>query len=138
MDHSPLHVAESLSPTAALAYLTRVPVGRLAFHVAGKPIILPVNHVVDGETIVFATAPGSKLAAARRGGRDVVYEADDLDEHGTGWWVCVRGRLDVVLDVVEAATLDAMGFHPWADKVRRRRWVRLLPTSVTGIHIRLP
>ncbi|MEZ5248043.1 MAG: pyridoxamine 5'-phosphate oxidase family protein [Ilumatobacteraceae bacterium] len=39
-------------------------VGRLAVSISNHPDIFPLNYVVDGESIVFRTAPGTKLAAA--------------------------------------------------------------------------
>ncbi len=131
------HLVEELTPAACLAYLTRVPVGRFVFVQAGKPLMLPVNHVVDGESLVFATAPGSKLRAASHDDAVVTYQADDIEPDGTGWSVVVQGRPEVVTDLAEAARLDAMGLGAWADAVPRRRWIRILPTSVTGTHRRL-
>ena len=42
-------------------------VGRIAFINGGAPDVLPVNYIVDGDAIVFATAAGSKLWGAERG-----------------------------------------------------------------------
>ena len=47
-------------------------VGRLAVSIANYPDIFPVNYVVDGETIVFRTGAGTKLAARRAGSGDRV------------------------------------------------------------------
>ena len=52
-------------------------VGRLAINVNGRARIFPINFVVYGQTIVFRTAPGTKLSAARRA--DVEFEVDHYD-----------------------------------------------------------
>jgi nitroimidazol reductase NimA-like FMN-containing flavoprotein (pyridoxamine 5'-phosphate oxidase superfamily) len=51
--------------------------GRLAFvgKVGVMPLIIPVNYMVDGETLVFRTDPGSKLTAAILGA-PVAFEVD--------------------------------------------------------------
>ena len=61
LDHSGLGV---LSKEECLRRLRAARVGRVAFVERGEPVILPVNHGVDGEVVVFLTAPGSKLVAA--------------------------------------------------------------------------
>ena len=38
-------------------------VGRIGFVVEGRPLILPVNYLADDDSIVFCTAPGTKLSA---------------------------------------------------------------------------
>jgi len=55
-------------------------VGRVAVVDAGHPVIFPVNYAVDGETLVFRTAEGTKLDASLRGG-PVSFEVDDTDRH---------------------------------------------------------
>ena len=62
------------------------------------PVILPVRYAVIGETVVFRTAPGTKLTAAMR--RSVVaFEADRWDPCGAwGWSVLVQGVASEVTD----------------------------------------
>jgi nitroimidazol reductase NimA-like FMN-containing flavoprotein (pyridoxamine 5'-phosphate oxidase superfamily) len=43
-------------------------VGRVGFVVDGRPLILPVNYLADDDSIVFCTAPGTKLSAIGGGG----------------------------------------------------------------------
>ncbi len=42
-------------------------VGRLGFITDGRPIILPVNYVVEGDSVVFCSAAGTKLSALEAG-----------------------------------------------------------------------
>ena len=66
-------------------------VGRLAVNVDGRARIFPINFVVDGQTIVYRTAAGTKLSATRRA--DVEFEVDHYDAStGRAWSVIVAGR----------------------------------------------
>jgi uncharacterized protein len=131
-DHAGL---EMLPLAECLRLLTKVPVGRLGFDVDGEVVILPVNHAVDGDTVVFRAAVGSKLSAAE-GQRTVVFEADDYDPRTrTGWSVLVNGRAETVYDDAEIQALGRLGLAPWPDAVDRPYWVRIRPSSVTGRRI---
>ncbi|MEO7429615.1 MAG: pyridoxamine 5'-phosphate oxidase family protein, partial [Acidimicrobiales bacterium] len=57
---------EHLPPEECWSLLATVPVGRIGVLVNSAPEIYPVNHAVDGETIVFRTDPGTKLDAVDR------------------------------------------------------------------------
>ena len=131
-DHADL---EMLPLEECLRLLASVPVGRLGFDVDGEVVILPVNHAVDGQDVVFRSARGSKLTAAE-GGRTVVFETDGYDRRRrSGWSVLVNGKAEIVYDDAECAALDTLGVRPWAAAVERPFWVRIRPTSVTGRRI---
>lgn len=108
-------------------------VGRVA--VAGpRPLILPVNYVLDGSDIVFGTVPGSRLAAAVDG-EFVAFEVDDLDARArAGWSVLLRGKAETVTDPGERARLRGLGLSSWAPD-RRDCFVRIRPGHVTGRRI---
>ena len=128
-DHAGL---EMLPLDECLRLLASVPVGRVGLHADGEVVVLPVNHVVDGQDVIFRTAPGSKLSAAEAQSL-VVFEADHYDpESRTGWSVLVNGHAEVVYEDAEISLLDSLGLQPWADAVDRPFWVRIRPTSVTG------
>jgi len=55
---------EVLTYDECLQLLGSVPVGRVAFVTGGNPVILPVNHVLDGRAIAFRVAAGSMYDAA--------------------------------------------------------------------------
>ena len=57
-------------------------VGRLGLIVDGRPLILPVNYMVDRGTVVFSTAGGTKLNAIV-GGADVAFEVESTDRFVT-------------------------------------------------------
>ena len=62
LDHAGL---ETLYFDTCLRLLASVPVGRVGFVADGEVQILPVNHLVDGQDVVFRTAYGSKLSATQ-------------------------------------------------------------------------
>jgi nitroimidazol reductase NimA-like FMN-containing flavoprotein (pyridoxamine 5'-phosphate oxidase superfamily) len=115
-----------------LQLLAAVPVGRVSFLADGEIMILPVNHVVDGQNPVFRTARGSKLSAAE--GQDLVaFEADGYDERTkSGWSVLVNGRAHAIYDEAEIQRLSRLNLHPWATAVDRPFWIRIRPASISG------
>ena len=128
-DHAGL---ETLPFDVCLRLLASVPIGRVGFCADGEVVILPVNHAVDGQDVVFRTASGSKLTAA--GEQDLVaFEADRYDlQTRTGWSILVTGRAPVVYDEAEVRRLNRLNLHPWATSVDHPFWVRIHPMSVTG------
>jgi uncharacterized protein len=109
-------------------------VGRVGLIVDGRPLILPVNYMVDRGTVVFCTAAGTKLNAIV-GGADVAFE---VDEHRSlrqaGWSVLVRGRAEIVTDGADLAHLRAGPLRPWA-RGARANWVRIPLEEVSGRRI---
>ena len=128
-DHAGLEI---LPFGECLWLLGSVPVGRLAFFADGEMVILPVNHVIDGQHPVFRTARGSKLSAAEGQGL-VCFEADHYDEHTrAGWSVVVTGRAELVYEESEVQRLNRHDLHPWVTAVEHPFWIRIRATSVTG------
>ena len=128
-DHAGLEI---LPFDACLQLLAAVPVGRVSFLADGEIVVLPVNHVVDGQDPVFRTARGSKLSAAE--GQDLVaFEADGYDERTkSGWSVLVNGRAHAVYDEAEIQRLSRLGLHPWVTAADRPFWIRIRPASISG------
>ena len=115
--------------------LGSVPLGRIGFVAGGEVAILPVNFVVDGQDVVFRTAPGSKLSSVEVG-HYVGFEADSYDAAtGTGWSVVVNGLAEVVESAAECARLDGLGLASWGGADSGRVWVRIRPVSITGRRI---
>jgi nitroimidazol reductase NimA-like FMN-containing flavoprotein (pyridoxamine 5'-phosphate oxidase superfamily) len=128
IDHAGLEVQPF---DTCLELLASVPVGRIGFFADGELVILPVNHLVDGQHVVFRTAAGSKLSAAENGG-PVVFEADSYDDlDRSGWSVVVNGLAEVI-DDAETGRLSGLGLHPWSTAVEHPFWIRIRPTSVSG------
>ncbi len=128
-DHAGLEI---LPFDMCLDLLATVPVGRVSFFADGEIVVLPVNHVVDGQDPMFCTTRGSKLSAAE-GQNLVAFEADDYDERTqSGWSVLVNGRAQGVYEDAEIERLSRLGLHPWVTAVERPFWVRIRPTSISG------
>ena len=68
-----------MPPDECLRLLASVPVGRVGFVADSEVVVLPVNHVVDGQDVIFRTAHGSKLSAAE-GQNRAAFEADHYNE----------------------------------------------------------
>ncbi|MGO9784222.1 MAG: pyridoxamine 5'-phosphate oxidase family protein [Streptosporangiaceae bacterium] len=129
LDHAGL---ETLDFDTCLRLLASVPVGRVGFVADGEVQILPVNHVVDGQDVVFRTAHGSKLSAAE-GYSPITFEADEYDKHAhSGWSVVVTGRAEPVDSDAEIERLGDRGLRPWVTTVARPYVIRVRPSAVTG------
>lgn len=107
-------------------------VGRLAIVQGDTPAIFPINYVMDGDSIVFRTAPGTKLLHGPR--RLVAFEIDFLSrEERSGWSVVVIGRLEEVthVDPELYAHVRNLDIRPWAEGAKQH-WMRLVPGLISG------
>ena len=105
-------------------------VGRLAvIRPQGDVDIVPINYAVDGTTLYFRTAPGSKFDALTRGA-PVALEIDRFDEDAA-YSIVVKGRAERLESPSEIAVADALPLAPWVPTVKLR-WIRIRPTEVTG------
>jgi nitroimidazol reductase NimA-like FMN-containing flavoprotein (pyridoxamine 5'-phosphate oxidase superfamily) len=110
-------------------------VGRLVVIAGTTPTIFPVNYALDGDTIVFRTDPGTKLAHGPRARASFEVDSFDYDRRA-GWSVVASGRLEEVTQY-DAAVFDrvrGLPIEPWTggDKMH---WMRLIPDRVTGRRI---
>lgn len=126
---------EVIDRDECLALLAADEVGRLAVFDGGRPLIVPVNYVLDGDDVVFRTAPGTKLDQGPITG---VLEIDGFDRpHRAGWSVVVSGRLDEVTryngDLFTRAS--HLPVHPWADGAKDHV-MRLVSSTISGRRIR--
>jgi uncharacterized protein len=125
---------EQLAPAACWDVLRSLRVGRLAVCADGRPLILPVNYVVDGSSIVFRTAAGTKLTASRD--RNVAFEVDDYDDRSQlASSVVIAGRAVEITDIDEWDQALSLPLFPW-DVAPKSRFVRIIPDSVTGRRFR--
>lgn len=126
---------EILSHQECQTLLRSQSVGRLAFVEAGEPVILPINYAMAGSSVVFRTAFGGKLDAASLG-RPAAFEIDSLDEtYKRGWSVLVKGILQELTEDEDLAAVEHLHLQPWARRVEKPFYVRLLPTGVSGRRI---
>jgi nitroimidazol reductase NimA-like FMN-containing flavoprotein (pyridoxamine 5'-phosphate oxidase superfamily) len=120
--------------------LASVSIGRVVFTQRAMPAIRPVNHVVDGRTIVIRTHLGAAIAARASDGRNeprgsvVCYEADELDPaRRTGWSVIATGMARLVTDPA-AADRYAAAVEPWIAG-DLNQVVAIEPQFVSGIRL---
>jgi nitroimidazol reductase NimA-like FMN-containing flavoprotein (pyridoxamine 5'-phosphate oxidase superfamily) len=116
--------------------LASVPTGRLGVVVDGAPEIYPLNHAVDGRSIVFRLDPGTKLRGLLTDPR-VCYEADAFEEDGSVWSVLVKGHAEEIQDTAERRAARELPLELWAPGPKTR-WIRLRPIEVTGRQVRPP
>jgi nitroimidazol reductase NimA-like FMN-containing flavoprotein (pyridoxamine 5'-phosphate oxidase superfamily) len=111
--------------------------GRVAVNMdEGAPVIRPVTYAFDepSQSVVFRTAPGSKLHALVRSA-DAAFEIDGIDEHSrTGWSVIMHGVTDEVTSPNEVRRLDSLGLEPWAPG-HKAYWVHIRAWTVSGRRI---
>ena len=112
-------------------FLARGWLGRVGLVHLDQPMIFPVGYVVDGRSIVFRTAPGTKLSMAGIGAPAVfeVDEASKLLETGTS--VVVHGTLHEVTEQAERERLSWLPLRTWAPG-ERDHFVRIDAYSVSG------
>ncbi len=129
------HGLEVLSLAQCLALLRSRPIGRLAYIDAGQPNVVPVNHLVQGNSIVLRSLSGGKLDAAIVG-HPVAFQLDDHDPaRGTGWSVLVRGRAELLDDHDEVVRLSAE-LDSWAiDDPSHGTWIRIVGDEISGRRI---
>lgn len=125
---------EYLNTPECWTLLSLSPVGRIGVLVDSAPEIYPVNFVVDDDTIVFRTDPGSKLRGLDRS-PSVCFEADGLNlDDLTGWSVLVKGRAVELHDVEELRRASALPLRFWG-LGEKSHWIRITPTEVSGRRI---
>ena len=105
---------QQVSRSKALELLASVPIGRLVFTHQALPAIRPVNHLVEGESIIVRATSGAAItAAAQRDGTVVAYEADRIDQDSQlGWSVVVVGTARLMTDEIAAGRYRAR-LRPW-------------------------
>ena len=107
------------------------PVGRVAFGSDSGLVVLPVNHVMDGHTIVFRTG-ATEMLERLSSGAEVAFEVDDVDSTvETGWSVLVRGECSEVVEPSDLERFSTLGLRQWAPGARTH-WLRITPAWVSG------
>ena len=95
----------------------------------GEIDIFPINYVVDGQSLVFRTAPGTKLVEAVISS-EVALEIDGFTDDDA-WSVVAKGPAQRIELQAEIAAADALPLRPWAPTLKYT-YVRITPTKVTG------
>jgi nitroimidazol reductase NimA-like FMN-containing flavoprotein (pyridoxamine 5'-phosphate oxidase superfamily) len=104
---------QPLSRTKALSLLGSVQIGRLVFTHKALPAIRPVNHLVEGESVIVRATQGAAITSASQRGVVVAYEADSIDpQTHLGWSVIVVGTARLLADERSAERYRAR-LRPW-------------------------
>lgn len=103
--------------------------GRLVTHVGAVLDIFPVNYIVDGDSVVFRTAEGSKLTELTIND-DVLFEVDEYSDTDA-WSVVIRGHAQRLTTADEVRAADELGLRPWIPTVKYN-YVRVRAASVSG------
>lgn len=123
---------EMLDEDACLALLGSAEVGRVGVVVDGQPLVFPVNHVLDGRSIVVRTDSARMVVGASLA--KVAFEADGFDAGArSGWTVLVEGMGYDVTDALDATSehLQAVPVTPWAPGPKPRL-LRIDVRTITG------
>lgn len=123
-----------LSATQCWDLLSSTALGRLVTTVDGHPGIFPVNFAVQDRTILFRTAPGTKLVSSAIN-HNVLFEADGYDRE-QGWSVIVAGVARLLRSDEDIAEAERTALVPWTTS-EKEHFVRVLPRNVTGRRFQL-
>jgi nitroimidazol reductase NimA-like FMN-containing flavoprotein (pyridoxamine 5'-phosphate oxidase superfamily) len=125
-----------LTRSECLTLLAATRVGRLVVTIGATPVIRPVNYIFDGpsQSVVFRSAPGSKLYALARSAR-AAFEIDAIDEvTSSGWSVIIIGVTHEVTHPIEVQRLSRLGLRTWAPG-SNPHWIRIRARTVSGRRI---
>ena len=112
---------EVLGEEESLALLGAAQVGRVGVVIDDQPLIFPVNHVVDGRSVIVRTDSATMLQAAVLG--RVAFEVDGYDAGArSGWSVLVEGIGHDVTDALDTTSehLQTVPVTPWAPGPKAR------------------
>jgi uncharacterized protein len=126
-------IIDELTPEECWAELAAGELGRLAYRLGDEVNIAPINYAVDGETLLFTTAEGSKLLGVVMN-PEVVFEIDEYDDEFAKS-VIVRGRARL-LGEHEAHRVENVALRPWLDTLKYNV-VEIAPTHITGRRFKL-
>lgn len=127
---------EVLTEAQCWDLLSQTVVGRLAVCVDGRAHIFPINFVIDSNAIVFRTASGTKLAAARD--HYVAFEIDGFDaERGEAWSVIVAGPATEISSGLEWSNVIDLPLFPW-HVAPKGHFVRIAADEISGRRFRAP
>jgi len=108
--------AISLDTNKAWDLLAGQRLGRLAVKSDVGLDIFPINYAVDGETLVFRTAEGTKLSSLISYSL-VCFEIDSWTEE-VGYSVIIKGHAAPITDPAEIARAEALRLKPWVPTVK--------------------
>jgi uncharacterized protein len=128
MQPNPAPRLEVLDYDECTRLLSSAVIGRLAWVGPAGPLLVPVNFVWTGTTILIRTDPGARLPEII--GHPVAFEIDELDpDHRLGWSVVVTGAAQ--LGDVNAGTDTGGPLRSWAPG-SKPVCVEVVPRNISG------
>ncbi len=125
------HPIEHLTKPECWDLLKEQVLGRLAVVVDDHPDIFPVNYVVDGETLVFRTAEGTKLYGSTSN-TPVAFEIDGyLPETAKAWSIVLRGTVMQIKEPAQIQTVENLMLQPWQGGIKNH-FMRVRPLNLSG------
>lgn len=109
-------------------------VGRIAFELAGRLTVLPVNFAVHQGAVVIRTDPTT--AIGRYGAGPVAFEVDRIDDGmHEGWSILISGTARLAEPTEVQVLRDALSVEPWVGG-ERETYLVIEPEQVSGRRIR--
>jgi uncharacterized protein len=122
----------SLSERECWSYLRGQELGRVTVAARGRVHVFPVNYAVHDGSIVFRTAPGTKLDYGPSSLS--CFEVDGYSRHSLeGWSVMAFGRLEEVTQAEDdrSRALRRLPIRPVAPG-SRMHWIAMRVDELTG------
>ncbi|HEY5876690.1 MAG TPA: pyridoxamine 5'-phosphate oxidase family protein [Ilumatobacteraceae bacterium] len=109
-------------------------VGRVGMMADGRVVVLPVNYVLLGHTIVLRTATDSWFDRSVRGAA-LAFEVDHADPaYHSGWSVLAHGLAVGLESRLPISSLDTLPLRPWGLSVAPG-WVGIDIEQISGRRI---
>jgi hypothetical protein len=122
---------EILGADECWSYLQSSYIGRLAVINGAIPEIFPVNYLVMEKTLLFRTAPGTKLRALLTGAVAAL-ETDGLNAYSTEVWsVVVKGIPEPFDESHISPVIEDANREPWGPGLKEHL-ICLRPNEVSG------
>jgi len=120
-----------LSVPECWALLRQTAVGRISVNGVDDIEVFPVNFLVDGGSVVFRTAPGTKLAMIEDGTRGT-FEADEVaDDGGLVWCVVLKSPVRPISGHDAIVATFGMDVATWREDAAPI-YVRMRPDLISG------
>lgn len=124
-----MHGAEELDVATCWDLLAEERIGRVVFAEGDDIEVFPVNFAVGGRSILFRSAPGTKLALVAAHPR-VAFEVDHHTDAEV-WSVIVWGVAERLGFDQEIEHSGVLGLISWAPD-EKYNYVRITPDRVSG------
>jgi len=127
------HGAEVVDENACWDLLAEAPIGRVIFMEGDDIEVFPVNFSLGGRSVLFRSAPGSKLALVAARPR-VAFEVDSYTDE-EAWSVILWGTAERLEFDDEIEHSGLLGLVSWTPD-EKFNYVRITPDRVSGRRFR--